>query len=318
MIMSNWNTKSIEKLVEYRLLGMTWDQISEAFYATHKLDISANNARKAFYRSTRDNAQVTSLIVPVKVLILDIETAPILAHVWGLFDQNIALNQIKEDWSILSWSDKWLGSDKIMYQDNRKEKNPRNDSKILKSIWNLLDEADVVIGQNSKSFDLPKLNARFILNGMPKPSSYRQIDTMRVAKRHFKFTSNKLEYMTKELCPSISKSDHKKFPGFSLWKECLAGNQEAWKEMELYNIQDILSTEALYHKLQPWDSALNFNVYHDAFHHQCPCGSVSFKKHGTVFTNSGKFQRFICTKCGAESVDKGNLLSKEKRQSLRK
>lgn len=310
----SWDKKNIDKLVELRLDGYTWDDISEALYKVNKLEVSANNCRKAFYRNTRDNAEVT----PVKVLILDIETAPLVGYVWSLWDQNVALNQIVHDWSILSWSAKWLGSDKVIYMDTRNEKDPRNDKKILQGIWNLMDEADVILGQNSKSFDVKKLNTRFILNGMKPPSSFRQIDTMRLAKKHFSFTSNKLEYLTKKLCVENKKSSHKKFGGFELWKECLAGNLEAWKEMEMYNITDILSTEELYHKLKSWDSSINFNVYHDAFHSQCSCGSTDYKKHGFVYSNAGKFRRNICVKCGAESVDKENLLIKEKRKSLRK
>jgi DNA polymerase elongation subunit (family B) len=312
--MSEWNKENLEKLVELRSEGKTWKQVAKEL----KLGLTPNNCRKAYYRYVRDNVKASKIEIPVKVLILDIETAPIVGYVWGLWDQSVALNQIVEDWSVLSWSAKWLHSDKVMYQDTRNETNPRNDKEILKGIWNLLDEADVVIGQNSKSFDIKKLNARFALNGMKPPSSFRQIDTMRIAKKHFAFTSNKLEYLTKGLCTDSKKSEHKKFPGFSLWKECLAGNLEAWKEMEMYNITDILSTEELYHKLKAWDQSINFNTFHEAYHHQCACGSIDFKKHGFVYSNNGKYRRFICEDCGAESVDKENLLIKEKRKSLRK
>lgn len=303
----------IENLVALRLDGKTWNEISSQFKG-----YSANACRKAFYRATRDSKDSQSFINPVKVLILDIETSPILAHVWQLWENNVALNQIVEDWSILSWSAKWIGNDKIMYMDTRNEKDPRNDKKIVAGLWNLMDEADVIIGQNSKSFDIPKINARLFKHGFKKPSSFRQIDTMRLAKKHFKFTSNKLEYLSKSFLTDVQKSDHKKFPGHSLWSECLKGNVEAFKEMQAYNVTDILTTESLYKKLQPWDSSLNFNVYHDAFHFQCACGSLDFKKKGHVYSNTGKFKRYICQKCGSESVDKENLLLKEKRKSLRK
>lgn len=308
----NWSKKDVEKLVELRLQGLTWNKISEYF------DVSANCCRKAFYRNIRDNSEAKSIANPVKVLILDIETAPIVSYTWGTFQQNVALNQIVEDWAVLSWSAKWLGTDNVMYEDTRNEKNPRNDKKILQTIWKLLDEADVVIGQNSKSFDIKKLNARFILNGMQPPSSFRQIDTMRLAKKHFAFTSNKLEYMTKNLCTDNKKSSHAKFGGFDLWKECLNGNVEAWEAMKEYNITDILSTEELYKKLQPWDRSLNWDVYHDAFHVMCHCGSTDFKKNRFVYTDSGKYQRYTCKNCGAESRSKDNLLIKEKRKSFRK
>src|ERR1017187_5015377 len=96
-----------------------------------------------------------------RILFLDIETKPILAYVWGLFDQNIALNQIVDDWRVLSWAAKWSDSKEIMQMDSREGINDRNEKKLLKEIWKLLDEADVVIGQNSKAFDVKKLNDKF-------------------------------------------------------------------------------------------------------------------------------------------------------------
>ena len=254
-----------------------------------------------------------------KVLIFDIETAPILGYVWQLWDQNVALNQINKDWHILSWSAKWLHdpATKVMYMDQRHAKNIEDDSGILKKIWELLDEADIVITQNGKSFDQKKLNARFILNGFQPPSSYKHIDTKLIAKRHFAFTSNKLEYMTDKLCTQYKKLKHAKFSGFELWKECLAGNLAAWKEMETYNKYDVLSLEELYTKLIPWDSSINFNLYHDDETNECKCGSTDLIKNGFYYTASGKFQKHKCKKCGAETRDRTNLFSKEKKAALK-
>jgi len=254
-----------------------------------------------------------------KILIYDIETAPILASVWGLWDQNISLNMIKSDWHILAWAAKWLGDkpSKIMYMDQRKAKNVENDKVILQGIWKLLDEDDIVITQNGKSFDEKKLNARFILNGMKPPSSYKHIDTKRIASRKFAFTSNKLEYMTDKLCKKYKKSKHKKFAGFDLWKECLAGNQAAWKEMEQYNKYDVLSLEELYNKLQPWDNSINFNVYNDNPVNKCNCGSTDLVKNGFKYTSVGKYQRYVCNVCGSESRDRDNLLTKVKKASIK-
>ena len=86
-------------------------------------------------------------------------------------------------------------------------------------MWKLLDEADIVIGQNSKAFDIKKLNARFIIHGMQPPSSYRQIDTKILAKKHFNFTSNKLEYLSDKLNVKYKKQTKRKFSGFEMWKE---------------------------------------------------------------------------------------------------
>lgn len=254
-----------------------------------------------------------------KVLVFDIETAPILANVWGLFDQNVGLNMIQSDWHVLAWAAKWLGdpASKIMYADQRRAKNVEDDKKLLQGIWNLLDQADVVITQNGKAFDVKKLNARFVLNGMKPPSSFQHIDTRQIARKNFAFTSNKLEYMTDKLCTKYKKLKHSKFSGFDLWKQCLNGNLKAWKEMERYNKYDVLSLEELYTKLQPWDTSIKFNAYNDKLNLICNCGNTTFHNKGFRYTNSGKYRRLICKECGAEYRGKMNLHTKEKKESLR-
>jgi RNase_H superfamily len=255
-----------------------------------------------------------------RILLVDIETAPILGYCWGLWENNLALNQVKSDWHLLSWSAKWLGdpASKIMYQDQRKAKDIEDDKDLLLGIWTLLDQADVVIGQNSKAFDVKKLNARFILNGMQPPSSFKQIDTMLIAKKHFAFTSNKLEYMTNKLCTKYKKLKTKKYQGFELWSECLKRNPEAWKEMEKYNKYDVLSLEELYYKLIPWDNSVNFNVYANDLTLRCTCGSESFMSKGYYYSATGKFSRHRCNSCGSEIRGVTNLLTSKKKKSLKR
>jgi hypothetical protein len=251
-----------------------------------------------------------------KVLLFDIETAPILGYVWSLWRNDIALNQMHSDWYVLSWAAKWLDKPEVMYMDQRTAKNIENDKEILRHLWNLLDEADIVVTQNGKSFDQKKLFARFVLNGFQPPSTFKHIDTKLLAQKHFGFTSNKLEYMTDRLCTRYKKLKHKRFPGFELWRACLAGKEAAWKEMEKYNRHDVMALEELYKKLIPWDDSINFSVYHDEPVHICKCGGRSFKKQGWHYTAVGKFQRYRCKSCGAETRDRQNQFSKEKRASI--
>ncbi len=248
-----------------------------------------------------------------RVLLLDVETAPIVGYLWGLWDQTIGLNQIKSDWHLLSWAAKWLDETEVMYQDQRGAKNIEDDKKLLKGIWDLIDEADIVITQNGVSFDMKKLNARFILNGMPPPSSVKHIDTKLLAKKHFGFTSNKLEYMTDKLNKKYKKLKHTDFGGFELWKECLAGNKKAWDSMKKYNMYDVLALEELYHILKPWGTGVNFSVYHDTDEYTCECGSTDVKRNGYAYTAQGKYQRYKCQECSAESRSRNNLLTEEKR-----
>lgn len=242
-----------------------------------------------------------------KVLVLDIETTPITAYVWGLKDQFIALNQIVQDWSVMAWGAKWLGEKEVFYRDVRNNKDFYQDKTILKELWGLLNEADIVITQNGQSFDGPKLNSRFILNGMTPPKPYKHLDTYRIVKRVMEFTSNKLEYLTAKLCVKYKKLKHHNFPGMALWTECLKGNKKAWEEMKVYNVHDVLSTEELYTKLQAWAPVTMpkpFHVESKEVHTQCRvCGEGTKMWHKGYETKAtGRYHRYQCQKCFAWTV----------------
>lgn len=297
--MSDWK----EKALELAKTGKSWRKIAD------ELDI-AKSTISDFLR--KEFKTVGTKKTGPRVLIYDIETAPLLGYCWSLWDNNIGLNQIHSDWHVLSWAAKFLGEDDVYYQDQRNAVNVEDDKELLEGIWKLLDECDFVITQNGKKFDQKKLNARFIINGMKPPSTYRHIDVLQIAKAQFGFTSNKLQYMTDTLCKKYKKSGHAKFSGFELWSECLRGNLEAWSEMENYNILDILSLEELYTIISPWDAKLpNFEVYNDE-----PSLNEEWVKEGFVYSNLGKYDRYRNTLTGQQRRGSINLLSKEKRDSL--
>ena len=235
-----------------------------------------------------------------KVLVFDIETAPMLAYVWGRRDQNISTGQLKSDWYIIAWSAKWLGdpASKIIYYDQRHAKNVENDKAILKPLWELLNEADIVITQNGKNFDCKKVNARFILHGMKPPKSYQHIDTYQIVRRVAAMTSNGLDYLTEKLCTKYKKL---KNSGFSLWKDCLAGKLAAWDEMKRYNIHDVLSTEELYMKIRAWVPETSPAVFHHL--HACKtCGKKALHRNGFRRTLKKRYLRWRCYSCGAHEI----------------
>lgn len=238
-----------------------------------------------------------------RVLIFDIETSPITAYVWGLKDQNIGLNQIVKDWHVMAWGAKWLGEKQVMYLDTQLT----NERHLLACIRSLLDDADIVITQNGKSFDSRKLNARFIHYGMTPPSPYRHIDTYLLVKQAADFTSNKLEYLTDKLCVKYKKLSHSKFPGMSLWTECLKGNKQAWAEMKRYNIHDVLSTEELYNRIKAWGPQNMPKLFLNPS--TCSiCGSKAQRRgkelKGKTLVQRIQCQNPTCGKWGTEAVPK--------------
>lgn len=254
-----------------------------------------------------------------KIGLIDIETAPIEGYAWGLFDQNIGLNQIKREWTILSFCFKPLGApDKdVVYKDNSRQADPRDDILLLQGLWKIIDEYDFLIAQNGKRFDLRKIKARLIMENFPVPSPVKVIDTMLMARQVAAFTSNKLEWLADKLS-TVPKSKHKEFPGFELWAECLKGNPKAWRAMRSYNIPDVLSMEQVYLRLRPWvEGHPNVAVYNDSTELSCNrCGSTDMQRRGFAYTQVGQYQRFQCGGCGGWSKSRYTLNSIAKRKSL--
>lgn len=254
-----------------------------------------------------------------KIGTIDIETAPLEGHVWGLFDQNVGLNQIKTEWSILSYCFKPLGGTRrsLIYQDNSTASDPRDDRELLNGLHAILHEYDFLIAQNGKRFDLRKIRARMVLAGMRPPSPVKVLDTMLMARQVGAFTSNKLEWLSQYLS-TVPKSKHKEFPGFELWSECLAGNPRAWASMRKYNIPDVLATEEVYLKLRPWvEGHPNVAVYDHSEDMLCPrCTSNQLTRDGFSYTNVGKYNRYYCAACHGWSRDRYTVNSKVKRKGL--
>lgn len=254
-----------------------------------------------------------------KILFVDIETSPLLVYTFGVNDQYVSTDQIYQDWNILSYCAKWGHENKVIYRDLSSTRDKTNDKALVKDLWKLLNEADVVIGQNLDRFDKKKINARIIFHGMQPPSFYKTIDTLKINRKNFGFTSNKLAYVTEFLDTKRKKLKHKKFPGLDLWKECLKNNPEAWEEMQEYNINDVLSLEDLYRKVAPWDSSVNFGVYRPGNVTQCDaCGSVNIIRKGHYYTSVGKYQKWRCKDCGHETYEGKNLAANGQHKGVKR
>ena len=180
----------------------------------------------------------------MKILLLDIESSPNVAHVWGIWQQNVGLNQLMESSYVLCWAAKWLGEDEVMFDSVHVSK-PK---KMLRRIHDLISEADAVIHYNGTKFDMPTLNKEFLLHEMNPPAPYKQIDLLKQVRSQFRFPSNKLDYVAQRLGLG-SKTAHE---GHELWVKCMANDKDAWKRMEEYNVQDVVLLEKLYNRLLPW------------------------------------------------------------------
>ncbi len=246
----------------------------------------------------------------MKTLLLDIETAPNLAHVWGLWQQNVGVNQIIASGYVMCWAAKWVDDPEVHFDSIHKSK----PTKMLSGIHKLVDQADVVVHYNGKSFDMPTLNKEFIVHGFGPPSPYKQIDLCRVAKSEFRFPSNKLEYIAK----TLGLGEKTKHEGHELWIKCMNDDPEAWVRMEAYNRNDVVLLEAVYARMRPWVRQHPVTaLYDEPGLSVCPrCGSGHMQRRGFAYTAMNKYARYQCQSCRGWMRDAISELPKEDRQNV--
>lgn len=222
-----------------------------------------------------------------KILVIDIETRPALAWVWGLYDQNIGLNQLVKPSSMMCFAAKWLGEKEIFFYSDWKD----GHDTVVAEAYKLIDEADAVVGYNSDSFDLRKLQGEFLLAGFKPPAPVTSIDLLKSVKK-LGFQSNKLAYIG----PFLNIGGKTQTGGFELWTQVMEDNPAACKKMQRYNEQDVMLTEKLYNRVKAYIRNHPFMGERQA------CGACDGKvlhSRGYRRTKTFKIQRLQCQTCGS-------------------
>lgn len=227
----------------------------------------------------------------MKILFLDLETTPNLAHVWGLWNQNIAISQLVNHTQVICFGARWHGTKQVIFKSIHHD----GQQAMLQEMHRVLDEADIVIGWNSQNFDIKHMNREFLEHGMTPPSPHRDLDLMRVVKQQFRIPSNKLDYVA-QLLGVGAKTQH---TGFQLWLDCMAGDDKAWKLMRKYQIQDVNLLIDLYAELKPWIRNGPNIAALEHIHTGCRnCASTNLQKRGTQLSGRTLYQRYRCNDCG--------------------
>lgn len=253
----------------------------------------------------------------MRILIFDIETCFDVAAVWNAWKQNIAPSQVLQEGRILSYAAKWYGEDEVIY-DEAFDLTQQAERNLLKSFAKLARKADVVVAHNGDNFDLKWIRTQMISHGLKPLAPVKSIDTLKLAKQQFRFRHNRLDFIAKKL-GCTPKAQHSKFPGHELWDQVYKGNPEARREMLEYNIQDVLTLEEVFTKLQPWTrgGVPNMGVKENSDSLVCPkCGGKHLHKRGYTYTTVSKFQRYRCNSCGGWSRGRTNLLTQSGRKNV--
>ncbi len=237
--------------------------------------------------------------VAQRVLFYDIETGPLLAHIWHPKQGWVSHDQMIHDTFMLSWAAKWAGertvhgavlsSDEVIAQD---------DTRIVHELAELIREADVVVAHNGDRFDLKKANWRVMKAGLEPLGPVRTIDTLKLSKNAFGPAYHKLDYLAEELL-----GENKIKTDFKLWEKAYHGDARALRYMLKYNKKDVILLERVFDKMLPYVRT-PIRLYDAGWSGQeaCPtCGNLKLHKRGVRRTNAGAFQRWHCPKCGRYS-----------------
>jgi len=243
----------------------------------------------------------------MKILHWDIETAPMVVATWGLFNQNIGHDAILHDWWMICAAWRWHGTKKIetvsvLDDPERFAEDHTDDYEVTRRLHEVLSKADVLVGHNGDNFDLKKFNARAVYHGFDPLPPIATVDTLKVARKHFKISSNRLDYLGTFFGVGQKVSTPK-----GLWLRALDGDKKAIKTMVNYNKGDIRLLNDVYDKLLPWmDKHPNRNLFLDdeGLAMVCPkCGSHNLTKQGTrISTRLGTRQQYKCGDCGGWST----------------
>lgn len=243
--------------------------------------------------ATKPSAK-TKAHVGAKVLLIDIETTPMLGWAWKKWEANLL--HLERDWELLMVGYKWLHEKDVRLLSRRFLTEPE----LVEDTRELLEKADIVVAHNGDSFDIKKLQAKMAEFKLSPPSPFKTVDTCKVAKNHFAFSSNKLD----DLGQLLQLGRKQDTGGFQLWLDVMDGKQEACKRMESYCKQDVALLEKLYMQLRPWTPRHpNMAVYVNSGELSCSCcgGTEVEETKNPYYTNSSAYRKYRCLSCGAWS-----------------
>lgn len=268
-------------------------------------------ARRIVRENTNNSTPINTNKTP-KILMFDVETAPLRAFVWRRWKQNIALDATISEWFMICWSAKWLYSDEVISDVLTPiEAINEDDSRIVQHLWDLINEADIICAYNGRHADVKWMNTRFIVHELKPPKPYFLIDPCAVARKYFGFSSNKLDALA-----GYFGIPHKFDTDFQLWKDCLDGNKEALIRMNEYCSQDVRILQDLYVRMRPWiknhpnvANILECDTSHCSY---CSSKNIELIQDQYYYTNVGKYPLYRCKDCGGVSRGRHNLNKEDK------
>lgn len=232
-----------------------------------------------------------------KILFYDIETSLQTVAVFQLGGNDwINPDNIIMERHLISACWQWEGEDKVhsvsLLDDPKRFKaNPHDDYHVVKTIHDVLSQCDVSVAHFGDSFDLRYIKTRSLYHGLDPLPPFQTIDTKKIAKQHFYFNSNSLDYLGNYLgCGG------KIHTPSGLWMKVLKGSkdvEQAIKTMVVYNKRDVTLLKDVFMKLRPY---IPNHISRELFGKTgCPrCGSTKVQSRGVYYAQTRTYRRFQC------------------------
>lgn len=232
----------------------------------------------------------------LKVLLWDVESAPMLGYIWRAKTDWVASGMLEHEVFMLTWAAKWLGKREVISDRlTPSEAVAQDDTRIVLSMIDLIRQADVIVAHNGDNFDTKVLATRALLNDAEPLGPVDAIDTLKLAKSTFKLSHNSLDHLARHLGVPT-----KLGTSFALWKDCYHGDAEALAKMDRYCRRDVRVLEDVFVKMLPHVRGLKrLQAPGYDMEHSCPfCPSSDLQRRGKYRTNASTFQRWQCNDCG--------------------
>ena len=234
----------------------------------------------------------------LKTLIVDIERLPgrFSSDFWDLNDfKNRRIHaDLVEQWpQTISVAAMWYGEKDFLFHAVWHKGGLK---KMLAEAYKLYDQADLVVTYNGVKFDNKHLASGWVEQGMGKPSPWRDIDLLKVARQAFGFESKTLDSVCKRLGIEAKNDKY----SVEIAQAAVAGDISAQNRLQRYNKNDVKITAQVYEHLLPYIKG-HPHVSPNAGLDQtiCPrCGSKEIKRNGSHSTGVHRYLKYLCKTCG--------------------
>lgn len=231
----------------------------------------------------------------MKRLFFDLETSPCIGFFWKPgYKLSIGHDNIISENAVICASYKWQDEKKVHTLTWDKG----DDKKLFEKFLPIVEKADEIVAHNGDRYDVPWINTRALKHGLGPVPIWKTVDTLAIARKRFRFNSNRLDYIGKFLF-----GEGKIETGFGLWKDIVMNNcPKSMKKMVKYCEKDVLLLQSVWEEIEKYHNVKSHaGVLAGKPRWTCPhCGSVNVSKSKTRTTAGGGIQHQMkCKDCGS-------------------